>query len=144
MAALLTVCAIHATAVEVPMARPLGTSAQTMRTAPLLLIDLETEEGITGRAYLFCYTRMAPWPIAAMLADIQDAVRGECLAPVDLSTRLQQHYRLLGHKALSEWRWRASTWPAGMRCPWLPVCRSPAISDLSPGPSLAITATVSA
>src|SRR5271154_4873193 len=60
MAALLTLRAIHATAIEVPMARPLGTSAQTMRTAPLLLIDLETEEGITGHAYLFWYTRMAP------------------------------------------------------------------------------------
>jgi mandelate racemase len=100
MAALLTVCAIHATAVEVPMARPLGTSAQTMRTAPLLLIDLETEEGITGRAYLFCYTRMAPGPIAAVLADIQDAVRGERLAPVDLSTRLLQRYRLLGAQGI--------------------------------------------
>ena len=42
------------------MARPLGISAQTMRTAPLLLIDLETEEGIIGHAYLFCYLRMAP------------------------------------------------------------------------------------
>jgi mandelate racemase len=100
MAALLTVRAIHATAVEVPMARPLGTSAQTMRTAPLLLIDLETEEGITGRAYLFCYTRMAPGLIAAVLTDIQDAVRGECLAPVDLSTRLQQRYRLLGAQGI--------------------------------------------
>jgi mandelate racemase len=100
MAALLTVRAIHATAVEVPMARPLGTSAQTMRTAPLLLIDLETEEGITGRAYLFCHTRMAPGLIAAVLTDIQDAVRGECLAPVDLSTRLQQRYRLLGAQGI--------------------------------------------
>jgi Mandelate racemase / muconate lactonizing enzyme, N-terminal domain len=59
-AALLTLRAIQATAIEVPMARPLGTSAQTMGTAPLLLIDLETEEGITGQAYLFCYTPMAP------------------------------------------------------------------------------------
>src|ERR1700689_2432663 len=59
-ASLLTVRAIRTVAVEVPMARPLGTSAQTMRTAPLLLIDLETEEGITGHAYLFCYTQMAP------------------------------------------------------------------------------------
>jgi mandelate racemase len=42
------------------MARPLGTSAQVMRTAPLLLIDLDTEEGVTGHAYLFCYTPMAP------------------------------------------------------------------------------------
>jgi mandelate racemase len=100
MAALLTLRAIHATAVEVPMARPLGTSALTMRTAPLLLIDLETEEGVTGHAYLFCYTRIAPGPIAAVLADIQDAVRGERLAPIDLSTRLQQRYRLLGAQGI--------------------------------------------
>lgn len=100
MTALLTLRAIHATAVEVPMARPLGTSALTMRTAPLLLIDLETEEGVTGHAYLFCYTRIAPGPIAAVLADIQDAVRGERLAPVDLSTRLQQRYRLLGAQGI--------------------------------------------
>ena len=58
MATLLTVRAILTVAVEVPMARPLG----TMRSAPILLIDLETEEGITGHAYLFCYTRMAPGP----------------------------------------------------------------------------------
>src|ERR1700721_1632946 len=81
MAALLTGRAIRTVAVEVPMARPLGTSAQTMRTASILLIDLETEEGITGHAYLFCYTRMAPGLIATVLADIQDAVRGERLAP---------------------------------------------------------------
>jgi mandelate racemase len=37
------------------MARPLGTSAQTIDRATLLLIDLDTHEGVTGRAYLFCY-----------------------------------------------------------------------------------------
>lgn len=82
------------------MARPLGTSAQTMATAPILLIDLETEEGITGHAYLFCYTRMAPGLIATVLADIQDAVRGECLAPIDFSIRLSQRYRLLGAQGI--------------------------------------------
>jgi mandelate racemase len=100
MAALLTVRAIRTVAVEVPMARPLGTSAQTMRTAPILLIDLETEEGITGHAYLFCYTRMAPGLIATVLADIQDAVRGERLAPIDFSARLWQRYRLLGAQGI--------------------------------------------
>ncbi len=99
-ASLLTVRAIRTVAVEVPMARPLGTSAQTMRTAPLLLIDLETEEGITGHAYLFCYTQVAPGLIATVLADIQDAVRGERLAPVDLSTLLLQRYRLLGAQGI--------------------------------------------
>jgi mandelate racemase len=93
---LLTVRAIRTVAVEVPMARPLGTSAQSLRTAPLLLIDLETEEGVTGHAYLFCYARMAPGLIATVMADIEDAVRGEPLAPVDFAASLGQRYRLLG------------------------------------------------
>jgi mandelate racemase len=58
--ATLTLHSIQARAVDVPMVRPLGTSAQTMGSAPILLIDMETEEGIVGHAYLFCYTRMAP------------------------------------------------------------------------------------
>lgn len=99
-APVLTLRAIRTTAVDVPMGRPLRTSAQTMRTAPILLIDLETAEGITGHAYLFCYTRMAPGLIATVLADIHDAVRGERVAPIDLSIGLQQHYRLLGAQGI--------------------------------------------
>ena len=41
------------------MARPLGTSAQTIDHARLLLIDLDTNEGVSGRAYLFCYFQAA-------------------------------------------------------------------------------------
>ena len=37
------------------MTYALGTSRATITKAPLLLIDLDTEEGVTGRAYLFCY-----------------------------------------------------------------------------------------
>ena len=37
-------------AVEVPMTFPLGTSAAIVKKAPLLLVDLETEEGITGHS----------------------------------------------------------------------------------------------
>jgi mandelate racemase len=96
VAAPLTLRSIQTRAVEVPMARPLGTSAQAMDSAPILLIDLQTEEGIVGRAYLFCYTRMAPGLIATVLTDIADALHGERIAPVDFSSRLQQRYRLLG------------------------------------------------
>ena len=49
----------RATPVEVPLNFVLGTSSGALRQVPLLLIDLETEEGITGRAYLFCYLRAA-------------------------------------------------------------------------------------
>jgi mandelate racemase len=78
------------------MARPLGTSAQTIRTAPLLLIDLETEEGVTGRAYLFCYTKAAAAGIAHMLADAVDAVKGDRVAPLEIAAKLARRYRLIG------------------------------------------------
>lgn len=44
----LTIGGVRTVAVDVPMTIPLGTSAATIRSAPLLLIDLDTEEGNTG------------------------------------------------------------------------------------------------
>jgi hypothetical protein len=44
----LTIREVKTSAVEVPMTYPLGTSAATVRRAPLLLIDLETEGGGDG------------------------------------------------------------------------------------------------
>jgi hypothetical protein len=46
-AAKLTIRALRATAIEVPMKDVLGTSRAAIRAAPLLLIDLETGEGVT-------------------------------------------------------------------------------------------------
>ena len=63
--------AIKATPVEVPLNFVLGTSQQALRQVPLLLIDLETEEGITGRAYLFCYLRAAQPAIMSLLGEIE-------------------------------------------------------------------------
>src|SRR3954470_2939055 len=68
--AMLTVRAIRAVPVEVPMKRPLGTSAAAVPNAPLLLVDLQTEEGVIGRSCLFCYLRAAAPGIAEMLGEI--------------------------------------------------------------------------
>ena len=51
----LTVRAISAVGVEVPMSLALGTSRGRITKAPLLLIDVETAEGVTGRSYLWSY-----------------------------------------------------------------------------------------
>src|SRR5438477_9065420 len=48
----LLVRAVRCVGVEVPMTYALGTSRGTLTKAPLLLIDLETDAGITGRSYL--------------------------------------------------------------------------------------------
>src|SRR3954465_13638210 len=92
----LTVRAIRAVAVEVPLRFVLGTSAAAVRAAPLLLVDVETEEGITGRTYLFCYVRAAAPGIAAMLNAVEEAVRGTRVSPAATWAMLAKRYRLIG------------------------------------------------
>ena len=65
----LTIRGVNTYAVEVPMTFPLGTSAAIVKNAPLLLVDLETEEGITGHSYVFCYRSSVPRAIDAVLRD---------------------------------------------------------------------------
>jgi mandelate racemase len=96
MAPRLTVRSLTATPVKVPMKHVLGTSAATVSAAPLLLVDLRTEEGITGRAYQFCYVPAAAHAIVSLLNDAQDAIRNEAVAPIDLWARLAKRYTLIG------------------------------------------------
>lgn len=92
----LTIRALRATAVEVPMNHVLGTSAAAVRAAPLLLIDLDTEEGVTGRSYLFCYLRGAAPAMAAMVAEVERMVKGERAPPRELWEKLAKRLRLIG------------------------------------------------
>ena len=61
----LTIRDVETFAVQVPMTFPLGTSAAIVKSAPLLLVDLLTEEGVTGRTYAFCYRPSVPRVISA-------------------------------------------------------------------------------
>ena len=92
----LTVRAIRATAVEIPMTYALGTSAATVRAAPLLLVDFETKEGITGRSYLFCYLPAAAPAIASLIAEVERTVQGDRVAPVELWAKLARRFTLIG------------------------------------------------
>ena len=93
---MLTVRAISATPVEVPLTYVLGTSRGTVTKAPLLLIDLETEEGVTGHAYVFCYLRDAMPAIASILRAVEESSKGERVAPVDLWNKLSARFALIG------------------------------------------------
>jgi len=92
----LKVRGVTTSAVEVPMKFPLGTSAATVSRAPLLLIDLETEEGITGRTYLFCYRASAARAIDEVLRDAVSLVKGEPVAPLDIGRLLARRFALVG------------------------------------------------
>ena len=87
---------IRAVPVRVPMTYVLGTSAQAVREAPLLLVDVETEEGVTGRSYQFCYLPAAAPAIATMLEEVLRTVRGDPVAPPELWAKLARRFMLIG------------------------------------------------
>ena len=92
----LTIRSVRARAVNVPMQRPLQTSGGLVGTAPLVLIDIQTEEGVTGHSYVFCYTPLALKPITQLLLNLEELIKGGTLAPFTLEQKLQQRFRLLG------------------------------------------------
>jgi mandelate racemase len=93
---LLTLRAIRCVGVEVPMTYALGTSRGTITKAPLLLIDLETEEGVTSHSYLWCYFPAAIPAIMSILEEVERVAKGERVAPVDLWSKLSERFALIG------------------------------------------------
>jgi mandelate racemase len=118
----LTIRAIRAVGVQVPMTYALGTSRATVTAAPLLLVDLDTQEGVTGRAYLFCYLRAAAPAIASIIAEIAQQVAGERVDPAALWDKLAKRFTLIGVQgivrmamsALDVAAWDALALAAGM------------------------------
>jgi mandelate racemase len=78
------------------MKRPLGTSAQSIDRASLLLVDLQTEEGITGRTYAFCYLPSIARSLLPVVAELSSALSGQRLAPLDLAHYVNRHFKLPG------------------------------------------------
>jgi mandelate racemase len=64
--------------------------------APLLLIDLETEEGVVGRTYLFCYRPSGARAVASLLADAASLVKGERVSPADIAAKVARNFALIG------------------------------------------------
>jgi mandelate racemase len=92
----LTLRSLSATPVAVPMKRPLGTSAQTISTASLLLVDLMTDEGIEGHAYAWCYSPAIASSLVPIVADLSSVLAGSPLLPLDLAQRVTRHFKLPG------------------------------------------------
>jgi mandelate racemase len=97
----LTVRGLVVRAVDVPMNRPLKTGGGEVGSAAMVLIDLLTEEGVTGCSYLFCPTPLVLKPVARLLSNLAPVIGGDLLAPVEIERKLQKIFHLLGSKGLS-------------------------------------------
>ena len=78
------------------MKRPLATSTGALTVAPLVLLDLETDDGIVGRSYLFAIGRHNLAPIVELVKAMAEMVKGDEVAPFDLEKKLRARYTLLG------------------------------------------------
>jgi mandelate racemase len=92
----LTIRGINTFALEVPMTYSLGTSAAVVNKAPMLLVDLQTEEGIVGHAYLFCYRPSVPQVLDILLRDAVSLVKGEPIVPFEIAAKLARRFALAG------------------------------------------------
>lgn len=97
----MTIADLRVRKVLVPMRRPLAVATGEVKQAPLILVDLDTDAGVTGSAYIFVYAPFALDPVASMIAKFGEMIRGARLAPIDIEAMLQSRLRLLGAQGVT-------------------------------------------
>jgi mandelate racemase len=97
----LTVREIRARALELRLERPVETAGGVLRTAPLVLVEVASEEGPAGRAYARCYSRVALEPLAQLVSNAGALLVGADADPARAQELLQREFRLLGPQGLT-------------------------------------------
>jgi mandelate racemase len=96
----LTILDVRARAVIAPLSRPVRTASGAIDASPLLLLDVHTEQGITGSAYLFAYTPTVLTPLRSLVEQLAPMLRGQPVVPVSRQQQLERQFRLLGLQGL--------------------------------------------
>jgi mandelate racemase len=87
---------IRARPVLVPMKMPLHTASGAIDKAALVLLDLETTAGLTGRAYLFAPSAAHLAPIVALVESMSQMLAGDAVVPFEIERKLRARHKLLG------------------------------------------------
>jgi mandelate racemase len=91
---------VNARAVIAPISRPVKNAFGVIEAAPLVLIDVATDQGVTGRSYLFAYAKLTLAPLAHLIEEIGRDLTGRPIAPFDLMAAMDAKFRLLGWQGL--------------------------------------------
>jgi mandelate racemase len=121
----LTLRSVATRAVAAPLNIALGTSVAVIRSVPLLLVDVLTEEGIVGNAYLFGYSVAGAKSVALLLAEAVELIKGQSDQPQAIYQRLVRRLALFG--VTGPVRMAISTldmalWDAAAKAAALPLC----------------------
>jgi mandelate racemase len=91
---------VKARAVIAPISRPVKNAFGVIEAAPVVLIDVATDQGITGHSYIFAYTRLTLKPLVQLIEEIGRDLTGKAIAPFDLMAAMDAKFRLLGWQGL--------------------------------------------
>jgi mandelate racemase len=91
---------VKARAVVTPISRPVRNAFGVIDAAPLVLIDVVTDQGIAGRSYIFAYAKLTLAPLVHLIEEIGRDLTGKAVAPFDLMGAMDAKFRLLGWQGL--------------------------------------------
>ncbi len=91
---------VRARPVIAPISRPVKNAFGVIEAAPLVLIDVATDQGITGRSYIFAYARITLAPLVHLIEELGRDLTGKAIAPFDLMSLMDAKFRLLGWQGL--------------------------------------------
>ncbi len=117
---------ITAVPVVVPMKRAVRTASGAILEAPLLLVDLVTNEGAVGRCYLFGFQKFTLKPLRDLVSGLGAMIEGDALAPRAISEKLRARTKLFGARGLVGMAISAidmAAWDAAARAAGLPLAR---------------------
>ena len=92
----LTINSIATRAVVAPMPRPVRTASGDILAAPLVLVDIQTNEGIVGRGYAFAYTPLMLRSLVQFLRDVAPELVGKAVLPRERMRQLEKRLTLVG------------------------------------------------
>lgn len=91
---------LQARAVNAPLAIPIQTAVGTVSTAPLVLIDIYTNAGVTGHSWIFSYTPLCLKPLQFLVKSLSAFTDNKDLSPVAVSNNIENSFLLLGNTGL--------------------------------------------
>jgi mandelate racemase len=91
----LTIRNVRARPVMVPLKRPPQSASGTIGDAALVLVDVETNEGVTGSSYLFAFQKPMLKPTVQMVEAVGEILKGDVLAPYEIEAKVRKRYTLL-------------------------------------------------
>jgi mandelate racemase len=97
----LTVKSIRARPVQLKLKRSVVARIATLTDWPLILIDLYTEEGVVGHAYLEPYITKSMRYLIPALHDLGEMLKGRRLAPIDFYEAARKSLHFIGYEGMS-------------------------------------------